>query len=238
MADLSQIPTDQLLQMLQEGSPSQVLPPSQPSAPAAAPSGWASATGIPSTIIRNVANAASFNLADPAAAAVGAITPALNGYASTKPTYGERYKQLLGWSRGDTAAGQQANPGTAITSQIAGSMLNPVTRALPLPNSLATAAATGAGLGAAYGAGQSIGTAKDFPTAAAQTAFGAGTGVLAGSAGYGLGLLGGKIVGGVAIHVKTPILTVGCGKLALVASKQQLFAAPRRWRLRWAVFCV
>lgn len=159
----------------------------QPAAPQSQGSGGlADPSGYASSIIRNAANAATFNLADPAAAAVGAIFP-VQGYTSTKPTYGERYDELLKLSRGETAEGQKAHPYVSLASSIGGGMLNPVANAMPIPASLGGAVAQGAALGGAYGAGGAVGNSKDMADALKQTAMAAGTGGAAGGAAYGLG---------------------------------------------------
>lgn len=152
------------------------------------PSAWTDPKGYLSAGLRSFTNAAAFNLADPAAAAIGAAMP-IKGYTSTKPTYGERYNELLGLSRGDTAAGQQAHPYVSLGASIAGGMVNPVSHSLPGPTSLGGAVAQGAGLGAAYGAGGAVGDSKDMGDALKQTATGAATGGIAGTAAYGLGKL-------------------------------------------------
>lgn len=151
--------------------------------------GWADPAGKLSAFVRNTANAATFNLADPAAAAIGAITPALNGYASTKPTYGERYDELLKWSRGDTAEGQQAQPGTALAGSVAGGFLNPVTRALPVAQTIGGAALQGAGVGAAYGAGQGVSHQEGIGGLAKNAALGGAAGGAMGAAFHGVGNL-------------------------------------------------
>ncbi|HVZ60670.1 MAG TPA: hypothetical protein VG892_07785 [Terriglobales bacterium] len=162
-----------------------------PTAASSQPTGLADPKGYASSFIRNAANAATFNLADPAAAAVGALFP-IKGWTSTKPTYGERYQELLNLSRGDTAAGQQAHPIFSLGSSIIGGALNPVAHALPIPKTLGGAVGQGMLVGGAYGAGGSIGTSKDLKDAAVQT----GTGAAVGGAVAPVAYLAGKLIAG------------------------------------------
>lgn len=153
--------------------------------------GLSDPSGYASSIIRNAANAATFNLADPAAAAVGALFP-VQGYTSTKPTYGERYDELLKLSRGETAEGQKAHPYVSLASSVAGGVLNPANAAIGAPATLGKALIQGSVMGGAYGAGGAIGNSKDLSDAANQTAVGAGLGAAGGGLGYGLGAAIGK----------------------------------------------
>lgn len=124
-----------------------------------------------SSAVRSATNALTFNLADPAVAAIGAAVPVPGWTEPQNPdsnwaSYGDRYHQLLSMSHGATQEGQQAHPVVSTLSAIAGGMANPVNRLLPLPSSLGGAMAQGAGLGAAYGAGGAI-SSQDTPEQAA-----------------------------------------------------------------------
>jgi hypothetical protein len=192
-----QAPMDPV-QALAMGHP--IIPPPSQSAPASN-NGFFSPTGYVSSAIRNAANAATFNLADPIVAATGAAIP-IPGWTEPKnpgaesDSYGKRFATLLKMSRGDTAQGQQAHPVVSLGSSVAGGFLNPVTRALPVAKTLGGAILQGAGIGGAYGAGGSIGTAKDIPDAVTQTAEGAALGGTMGAATHGLaGLLKGATMG-------------------------------------------
>ena len=156
--------------------------------PEAASKGWADPRGYLSSVVRNATNAATFNLADPAAAALNAAVP-IPGYSSTKPTYGERYNEALNAFRGFTKQGQQANPITSLAASVGGGMLNPVVHAMPLPTSLGGAIGQGAAYGGAYGLGSSITNQSDLKGTAANTAIGAGTGAMLAPISYGLGKL-------------------------------------------------
>ena len=158
--------------------------------------GWADPAGYASSVIRNAANAATFNLADPLAAATGALFP-VQGYTSTKPTYGERYDELLKLSRGETAEGQKAHPYVSLASSVAGGILNPANTVVGAPATLGRALIQGGALGAGYGVGGSIGNSKDLNDAAQQTAEGAGLGM----AGAGIAQSLGRLLSGA---VRTP----------------------------------
>ncbi len=147
---------------------------------------WADPSGYLSSIVRNTMNGATFNMADPAAAAIGAISPILNGNAATEPTYGERYNHLLKLSRSATQQGQQAHPWVSLGAAVAGGMLNPVTNALPAAQTMGGSILQGAGIGGAYGAGGAVGNSKDAGDFLTQTATGAGTGAAFGAATHGL----------------------------------------------------
>ena len=167
------------------------VPVSAPIAPAAS-TGWADPKGYLSSIVRNAANAASFNLADPITAALGAATP-VPGWTEPKTpnadwdSFGKRYDKLLAINRANTAAGEKANPVTSLAASIAGGVVNPANYVLPVPPSMGAAALQGAGMGAAYGAGGSMGTAKTPGQALGDVLMGAGTGAIAGPVAYGLG---------------------------------------------------
>lgn len=153
-----------------------------------ADTGWADPAGKLSSFVRNAANAATFNLADPSAAAIGALLP-VKGYTSTKPTYGERYNELLGWSRGDTAKGQQTNPGTALAGSVVGGFLNPATRALPVARTIGGAALQGGAVGAGYGVGEGISNQDGVGGIAKDAAIGGLTGGALGGTLHGAGNL-------------------------------------------------
>lgn len=146
------------------------------------------ASGLVPTIVRGITNAATFNLADPLAAAADATIPLDKG-SSSAPDWLARFKENLSSQRSATNEGQQAHPYVALGSSVAGGIANPVARALPVAQSLGGAVLQGASLGAGYGAGGAIGNSQDISDALKQTATGAGFGAAAGAGSQALGKL-------------------------------------------------
>jgi hypothetical protein len=139
------------------------------------------------SIVRSMANAATFNLADPIAAAADATIP-LDSGSSHASSWRERYRENLANQKARTRANEIAHPSLSLAGGVAGGMMNPVSRAVGLPKSLFGAATQGAALGGAYGAGASIGSGgKNDALVAAlkQASFGAATGGILGSGVYG-----------------------------------------------------
>lgn len=207
LASQPSAPVDPLVQL----ASGQQIPAPSPQAPQQSNGDLVNPTGAFSAAVRNATNAATFNLADPAAAALAATFPKswsnLGGgiglRTSDQPTYGARFNDLLQQMRGMTAEGQKSYPITSLASSVVGGALNPISQVLPVPTSLAGAIGQGAGLGGAYGAGGSIGTAQNSGDIAKQTILGAGAGGLAGSAAYGLG----KILSGATMTPAAKLLS-------------------------------
>src|SRR5690349_5064458 len=101
------------------------------------------------SLLDGLVNAATFNLAAPASAALGAITQE-NGN-SQAPTFSQRYNENLARDRATDQAAATAHPAANIGGAIAGGFLNPVTRALPVANTVLGAMGQGAAVGAGYG---------------------------------------------------------------------------------------
>lgn len=183
-------PVDGLLIQQAQGVP----PPasSQPQAPSPADGSWADPSGYLSSVVRNLTNGASYNLADPIAAATGAAIP-IPGWTEPKnpgpesATYGQRFGALLKMSRDETAQGQKAHPGASLAASVAGGVINPLTLAMGAPATIGKAILQGAATGAAYGAGGSIGNAQTLQDAGEQTLGGAGLGAAGAGVAQGLG---------------------------------------------------
>lgn len=112
------------------------------------------------SFLRGAANGATFNLADTIAAAGDATIP-LDSGASKAPTWAQRFQENRGLQKGQTASDHAAHPGAAISGDIAGGFLNPITRVLPVAKTLGGAIGQGAGVGAGYGLGGGISNQDD-----------------------------------------------------------------------------
>lgn len=175
---------------------------------------WANPSGSLSAGVRTFTNALTANIADPVAAATGALFP-VQGWTSTKPTYSERYKELLNISRGATAQGQRAHPIESLVASVAGGYFNPIARGMGTPGSLLEAMAQGGALGGLYSLGGSIGSEKSYQDIGGDALKSATYGVGLGGATYGLG----KILSGATrsddaqlLHDEGVPLTVGQSK--------------------------
>lgn len=166
MADLSKIPTDQLVKMLADHH--------------------VAAGGSLESAIRGAANAATFNLGDTIAAAGDATIP-LDSGSSIAPSWMQRFQENRTNQRLQTGADQGASPVSSFAGSIAGGFLNPVTRALPVPTTIGGAVGQGANVGAAYGVGSGISNQKDWGDIAKEAIFGGITGGTMGGAFYGAG---------------------------------------------------
>lgn len=121
------------------------------------------------------------------------------------------YETELARQRQADAAAQEANPGTAIVSGIAGAVANPLMRAAPapaatIPGRIAQGAALGAGQGAVYGAGAGEGGIVDRIEKAS-------SGALAG------GLVGGAATG--AIEAAVPAARAVAGKVRAIVNPDE-----------------
>lgn len=172
--------------------------PEPAAAPAAAPPAqhsldwkgpeWANPAGSLSAMTRNFVNGMTMNIADPVAAATGALFP-IKGWTSTKPTYAERYHELLDISRGATAQGQKSHPIESLGASVAGGFFNPVAQGMGVPSSLLEGVGQGAALGGLYSLGGNIGSGKTAPQVAKEAGVSSLIGGGTGAAAYGLGKL-------------------------------------------------
>jgi hypothetical protein len=204
MADLSQIPTDQLLQMLSDHSA-----PTVNQSGAVQPNG-VSEQGNSSYFPTNTAVHASTTnpsfaadlahqipLMDKLAAATGATLQPLGmngGPIVNSPSWGERYQKTLQNIRNNVQGYEASNPNAAYAAKAAGvvgPMLMGAGEASPLINAL-----RGSAIGGAYGFSGTSDTS--LPEDLSATAQGAGLGLATAGAGHGIGSLAGGVTGRVA----------------------------------------
>lgn len=144
--------------------------------------------GTLDSIVRSAANAATFNLADPIAAAANAVLP-IEGGSSHASSFGQRYRENRDMQQQKTAASFDEHPVASVAGAVGGGFLNPVGRALPAANTLKAVVGQGAGLGAGYGLGDAVAKGDDLNGAIKDTLMGAGTGGAFGAGLHGLGKL-------------------------------------------------
>lgn len=148
--------------------------------------------GTIESFLRGVTNGATFNLADPIAAAANAALPAVgDALDPVKPshaaTFGERYHENLASLHQGLQTDQAEHPVASVAGEIAGGFANPVTRALPVAQSFGGAALQGATIGAGYGAGDAISKQEDTLNSVVDTALGGFFGAAGNVALHGLG---------------------------------------------------
>lgn len=134
-----------------------------------APQGGAAPTAFHAAI-NGVANGGTFGFMAPIAAALGATTQ--EGNTSHAPSWSDRYNENLAKYRTQDQQAAQAHPVANISGQIAGGVLNPVTRALPVAKTLGGAIGQGAAVGAGYGAGSALTNQDDLGDAAKEIGVG------------------------------------------------------------------
>jgi hypothetical protein len=125
--------------------------------------------------IRGAANAATFNLM-PMIAAAGDATIPLDGGSSNAKTWAQRYQENLTNQKAVDHEASSDHPTATIAGSIAGGVMNPVTRALPIAGTITKAIGQGAAVGAGYGAGAALSDQDDLPTAAKEIGEGAALG--------------------------------------------------------------
>lgn len=137
MADLSQIPTDQLMQMLQSHPDVQAAPQAD--------------SGVGS-FVRGLGNSATLGFLDPAVAAIQSAVGDPTNPTSHAGSYGQRYHENLAALRGVAQADQAQHPVASFGGDMAGGLLLPVGKIA----SVGAAARVGAKLGLGYGLGQGV----------------------------------------------------------------------------------
>lgn len=143
-------------------------------------------SGALDSFVRQAANAATFNLADPIAAVADA-TFSIDPGSSKAKSWSQRLGENLKNQRALTSANQQESPYASLGGSVVGGFANPATRALPAAQGLGDAILQGAGIGGAYGAGASIGAPGGLSDAAKNIGMGVASGGAFGAGGYGLG---------------------------------------------------
>lgn len=138
------------------------------------------------SVIRGAANGATFNLMPMIAAAGDAVIP-LDAGSSKAPTFSQRYEQNLANQRDQDRAAIAGHPGAMMAGNLAGGLLNPVTRALPVAKTALGAIGQGMSIGAGYGTGTALSNQDSLPQAAKDIGEGAALGgavpgVIAGAA--------------------------------------------------------
>lgn len=146
------------------------------------------------TFMRGVANGATFNLADPIAAAGDAALPAVGDLLdpvapSHAASFGQRYDENLASLERGLSTDQKEHPIASVGGNIAGGLVNPVTRALPVAKTMGGAVGIGAGTGALYGAGDAISKQDDALHSFEDTALNSFLGGTIGGALHGAGSL-------------------------------------------------